>query len=393
MDAGVLQRARRHILILLVRNSAMNLLVLLLVVAQGVSAGNILIGMEGPAQSFSTDEENLGMHLVIKHVNAEGGIHGRKIKVAAYPRSRENIVEQALENVRRLNEEDLVFLLFNFGGPAAVPIGEYAMHHNLPYLFPHTALLTVDGDRHVFTSFPRYAGESRVMLRYLAETVGAERIAVIHADNIYGDYFAGRARELAGETGYTFVGNRALDRYPEDALAEIQALREAKPDVLIMALYPAGARKVVEAKAAMDWDIRLVSSGPLTDEQYLNIEGGAAEGTLGFCHYPDPNESDAPGIVEYRKLMGRYYPGHELNRYSLYGYVFGSLVVEGLEQAGADLTRERFLDAMDSIRDWDSGGILPPVSFSAADHHAQDAGFICELKDGRFLALSNWVAP
>ncbi len=371
----------------------MHMLVLLLVIAQGVSANNILIGMEGPAQSFSTDEENLGMHLVIKHVNAQGGIHGRTIEVAAYPRGRENIVEQALENVQRLNEEDLVFLLFNFGGPAAVPIGAYAMHNNLPYLFPHTALLTVDGDRHVFTSYPRYAGESRVMLRYLAGTVGAKRIAVIHADNIYGDYFAGRARELAGETGYTFVGNRALDRNPQDALAEMQALRDEKPDVLIMALYPAGAKKVVEAKAAMDWDIRLVSSGPLTDEQYLNIEGGAAEGTLGFCHYPDPNESDAPGIVEYRKLMGRYFPGHELNRYSLYGYVFGSLVVEGLERAGADLTRERFLDAMDSIRDWDSGGILPPVSFSAADHHAQDAGFICELKNGRFLALSDWVTP
>jgi len=173
----------------------------------------------------------------------------------------------------------------------------------------------------------------------------------------------------------------------------MHALRDEKPDVLIMALYPAGAKKVVEAKAAMDWDIRLVSSGPLTDEQYLNVDGGAAEGTLGFCHYPDPNESDAPGIVEYRNLMARYYPGHELNRYSLYGYVFGSLVVEGLERAGADLTREHFLDAMDSIRDWDSGGILPPVSFSAADHHAQDAGFICELKDGRFLALSDWVTP
>jgi len=43
------------------------------------------------------------MHLVIKHVNAEGGIHGRKIKVAAYRRSRENIIEQAPENVQRLN--------------------------------------------------------------------------------------------------------------------------------------------------------------------------------------------------------------------------------------------------------------------------------------------------
>jgi len=371
----------------------MQMFVLLLVISQGVTDSNILIGMEGSAQSFSTDQENLGMHLVIRHVNAQGGIHGRKIIVAAYPRGRENIVGQALVNVRRLNEEDQVFLLFNFGGPAAVPIGEYAMQNDLPYMFPHTALLTVDGDRHVFTSFPRYAGESRVMLRYLTESVGARSIAVIHADNIYGDYFAGRARELAEETGYRFVGHQALNRYPEDALTEMHALRTKKPDVLIMALYPAGAKKVVQAKAAMDWDIRLVSSGPLTDEQYLNVDGGAAEGTFGFCHYPDPNESDAPGIVEYRKLMARYFPDQALNRYSLYGYVFGKLVVEGLERAGDDLTRERFLDAMDSIRDWDSGGILPPVSFSATDHHAQDAGFICELQDGRFKALSDWLVP
>ena len=39
----------------------MHLLGLLLVIAQGVTDSSILIGMEGAAQSFSTDEENLGI--------------------------------------------------------------------------------------------------------------------------------------------------------------------------------------------------------------------------------------------------------------------------------------------------------------------------------------------
>ena len=120
---------------------------------------------------------------------------------------------------------------------------------------------------------------------------------------------------------------------------------------------------------------------------------GHAEGTLGFCYYPDPNVSDEPGVREYRRLMARYYPGHPLNRYSLYGYVFGRLVVEGLERAGRELSEEGFLDAMESIHDWNSGGIMPPVSFSAENHHAQTAGFICELKNGRFQALSGWISP
>lgn len=366
---------------------------LLVAMAQGVSDETILIGMEREANSFSVNEENLGMHLAIRDANANGGIHGRRIEVMAYPRGSDDPVNQAVINAQRLVEEDGVFLLFNFGGPAAVQIGEYAMAQDVPYLFPHTALLTVDGDRHVFTSFPRYDGESRMMLAYLATERRANRIAIVYATNIYGEYFAGRAAELADELDYEFVGGQALPLNAETATAQMSKLRSLDPDVVIMALYPAGARSVVEAKAALGWEIDLVSSGPLTDEQYLNVEGGHAEGTLGFCHYPDPNESDEPGVREYRALMAEYFPGHPLNRYSLYGFVFGRLVIDGLEKAGVELTEEAFLDAMESIDNWDSGGILPPVSFSASNHHAQTAGFICELEDGRFKPITGWVEP
>ncbi len=91
--------------------------------------------------------------------------------------------------------------------------------------------------------------------------------------------------------------------------------------------------------------------------------------------------------------MARHYPQHPLNRYSLYGYVFGRLVIEGLSRAGKNLTRESFVDAMETIRNWDSGGILPAVTFSKSNHHAQRAGFICELKEGKFQALTGWMEP
>lgn len=368
-------------------------LILAMVLAQGVTDNAVLIGMEGPAQSFSVDEENLGMRLAIAEANENGGVHGRSLNEIGYPRGSTDPLKQQFANARRLVEQDQVFLLFNFGGPGSVAIGDYAMDHDVPYLFPHTALLTVDGDRHIYTSYPRYGGESHVMLRYLANTRDFRRIAVVHAPNIYGEYFAGRAKELATEFGYEFVGSAALARKPKSAVDELTTLRAMVPDVVVMALYPEGARQVIAAKAELDWDVRLVSSGPLTDEQYLNVDGGAAEGTLGFCHYPDPNESDAPGIVSYRQLMAEHFPGHTLNRYSLYGYVFGKLVIEGLTRAGRDLTQDRFLDGMESINEWDSGGILPPVSFSPENHHAQNAGFICELENGRFKALTGWITP
>jgi branched-chain amino acid transport system substrate-binding protein len=304
-------------------------------------------------------------------------------------------VGEGIRNAKRLVEDDGVFLLFNFGGPASVEIGSYAMEKKVPYLFPHTALLTLDGARYVFTSFPRFPGESLVMLRYLSSERGSKRVAVIHDPNAYGSYFRDRAEELASELGYSFAGSEPIPtRNPEDATREVEALRKLSPDAIVMALYPAQARKVMEAKAALGWkNVTMVSSGPLTDEEYLNVGDGAAEGTLGFCHFPDPEGAKGPGLAEYRETMKKYFPEKPVNRYSLYGYVFGSLIVEGLRRAGPALTRESFVDAMESIRGWDSGGALPEVSFSKEDHHAQSAGFVCELEDGRFRPRTGWIDP
>lgn len=361
----------------------------------GVTDDTILIGMEGQVNSFSVDEENRGMHLVIQEVNDRGGIHGRRLEARAYPRAGGAAADEAVANARRLIEEDEVLLLFNFGGPQSVRVAELAMTRRVPLMFPHTALITQDGQRYVFTSYPRYQGESEVMWRYLTESRGFLRFGIVYADNVYGQFFRDRLAEYAQRDGRQLTGSMAVtDRVPGDLSAELAMVRAPHPEAVILALYPEQARAVMQAKAALDWtDVTMVSSGPLTDEQYLDVAGGQANGTLGFCYYPDPQTSDEPGVEAYRALMARSYPDRSLNRYSLYGYVFGRLVVEGLERAGRALTRESFIDAMESITDWDSGGILPPVSFSPTNHHAQRAGFLCELRNGRFEALTGWVEP
>ena len=359
----------------------------------GVSATRILIGVEGTTGSFSVDEENLGMRLVVAEVNERGGIHGRALEARGYSRGPATL--DSLVNARREVEADGVFLIFNHGGPASVRLAEYAMAGRVPYLFPHTALITATADRYVFTSYPRYDSETAIMLRHLTRVLGMRRLGLVYADNAYGQYFLERLKALSGTLGYGVAGTQPMvDRKPLEVGGLLEPLRRAGADAAILALYPEQAQRVMEAKARMGWgDVRMVASGPLTDEQYLNVEGGASEGTIGFCHYPDPRQDASPGVLEYRRLMSKHFPGREVNRYSLYGYVFGSLVAEGLTRAGPDLTRERFIDAMETIDGWDSRGILPPVTFSRSNHHAQFAGFVCELRDGRFRPLTSWVTP
>ncbi len=362
--------------------------------APGVTPTTITLGMEDVTKSFSSDEENLGFRLAFREANAAGGVHGRTIAWKGYRRAGGDAAAEAVANAKRLVEQDGVFALVNWGGPQSIQLLAYTAAQKVPYLFPHTALISSEGQRYLFTSFPRFEGEAAVMFPYLARERKLTRLGIVHDVNPYGQLFLERLRALADASGYTVVGNVPVDaRDPGDLTAGLKRLVDAGATAVVMALYPAQGKKVVEAKGALGWRGTLVSAGPLTDEQYLTVPGNHANGALGFCYYPDPDDSPEPGVVAYRTAMATFHAGRPRNRYSLYGYAYGRLIVEGLRRAGRDLTRESLINALESMRAVDAGGVMPPVSFSPTDHHAQPAGFVCELVDGRFKALSGWIEP
>lgn len=359
----------------------------------GVTDTTIRIGVESAIGSLSLDGENLGFKLAFEEANARGGVHGRRFVWRDRRRS-SGAPADVLAVARQMIDEDRVFALVNFSGPAIGDIAAHARARRVPLMFPHTALVSSEGERYLFTSFPRFEGEAEVMFRYLAKDRGLRRIAIAHDPNAYGLTFRDALRQHAPRFEYQVVAEVPVPiRVPKDLSTEFATLAAATPDAIVMAIYPEQAQALMAARARAGWRGLMVSAGPLTDEASLAVPGGGSDGTLGFCHYPDPERSDAPGVVRYREALARFHPGRRLDRYTLYGYTFGRLIVEGMERAGRDLTRERFIDAMESLKDWDAGGVMPNVSFSATNHHAQRAGFICEMRGGRLVALTDWIAP
>jgi branched-chain amino acid transport system substrate-binding protein len=70
--------------------------------------------------------------------------------------------------------------------------------------------------------------------------------------------------------------------------------------------------------------------------------------------------------------------------HSRIGYAAAQLVVEGLKRAGPDLTRERFIAALEGLKDW-TGGLLPPISYSATDHRGMTALAMMRALHGRWV--------
>jgi hypothetical protein len=74
---------------------------------------------------------------------------------------------------------------------------------------------------------------------------------------------------------------------------------------------------------------------------------------------------------------------------SFEGFVNAMVLVEGLQRAGRDLTREKLVTAIEGFKDLDLG-IGMKATYSASRHHAFDTVYYTILRDGQPTLMTDW---
>ena len=361
----------------------------------GVTDDSVLVGcsnsFSGPLVYPGTQLVNNGLEAYFGYVNDRGGIHGRKIVTQYYDDGYKP--QNAVANTKRLVERDNVFAIVASQGTGPVMATvKYLTKNKVPLIFPFQGV-PISGQKTIFTSFTPYTNQSELVVTWLVKVKGFKKIGILYQDDKYGYTFRDPAKKTLAKFGLKLVAAESYKRGAKDLSAQVAKLRKANLDAcLLVATPPPGAAFLKEAHKQGWKGTKIISSGPLTDEKYINLSGGVGEGIWGLSLWPDPVNSNDPAVVEYREIMEKYGKDRDKtpNRYSLYGYYYAKLFVAGLQRAGRDLTRESYIAALEGIKGW-VNGITPPVSFSATDHLAQNSGFMVEVQKGIFRPISGWI--
>jgi branched-chain amino acid transport system substrate-binding protein len=85
-------------------------------------------------------------------------------------------------------------------------------------------------------------------------------------------------------------------------------------------------------------------------------------------------------------LLKKYYPKSRPSFVGLEGYINAKILVEGLTRAGKDITREGFLQAIESIHEFDLG-ILNPLSFGKNDYQGLERVYFTRIKQGKLVLI------
>ena len=81
---------------------------------------------------------------------------------------------------------------------------------------------------------------------------------------------------------------------------------------------------------------------------------------------PRPTRKDITVTKEFQQHMKETVPNLKPNYTSLEGYIAARVLVEGIKRAGANPTRERFVDALENMKSLDLGGY--EINYSRQDH-------------------------
>ena len=335
----------------------------------GVTAKSILLGQSaafsGPAAQLGI-QMNIGTKAYLDHINARGGVYGRKIAL----KTRDDRYEANLcaDATTKLIEEDKVFALISYVGTpttaAAMPIITKA---KVPLVGPFTGaeLLRTPVNRYIFNVRASYYDETEKIVDLLVSN-GNTNIAVFYQDDNYG---------LAGLKGVEIAMAKrnlkisALGKVErntikvEDAVKSINAARPG--GVVMISAYTSVAEFVRQMKKAGSttqfYNVSFVGSKALADA--LKDEG---YGITISQVVPFPWTSSGVRVVkEYQEIMTKA-GSTDFNFSSLEGFIVGKVMVEGLKRAGKDLTREKLIAALEGMNNVDLGEFV--ISFSPTNH-------------------------
>ncbi|HEY0823621.1 MAG TPA: ABC transporter substrate-binding protein [Ramlibacter sp.] len=356
----------------------------------GVTATEIVIGMSnaqsGPASALGRKLKE-GAAAYFSRVNDSGGVHGRKIRLVSHDDGYEP--ERAVAMTNKLINEDKVFTLFGYvGTPTSSAVLPLVSKSGVPYIAPFTGaeLLRNPVNKIVFNVRASYFDETEGMVERLTKDLNIKRIGVFIQDDAYGN--AGKAGVVRAlmKNNLQLAGEGKYKRNTVDVDAGLAALKEAKPEAVVMVgTYKACAEFVKKARAG-GFNPKFLNVSFVGTSDFIREAGSDGEGVYITQVVPSPDDAGLPLVKRYQADMKEAGAG-EFDYTSLEGYVDAVVLVEALRKAGKDLTRASFVNAFEGLQT-DLGGVK--VEYGPRSHQGLKAIYHTVVRGGKPVPVTRY---
>ena len=329
-----------------------------------------------------------GVKMRFEEANAAGGIAGRKLKVIVEDQGYQ--VPKAVQACNKLINRDKVFA---FVAPLGTPMNNACFKDQfaagVPNLFPLSAARSMyePFEKLKFYGAASYVDQIRSGIDYFVKNKGVKKVCVMYQDTDFGKEILVGAELQTKKLGVKLVETAAHKPTDQDFTASITKLREAGCELIAMGTIVKDTIVPYTTARKGGWtDVIFLGSAATYDSVV-----GAAPGMDGFfgmglteMPYADSEHPKVKAFVEAYKKKFNVDP----NIGAVYGYVAADLSVQGVTNAGKDLTTDSFVKGMEAIKDYHDIFNGPPVTFGPNIRQGANSSFPAEVKGGKWTRVT-----
>jgi branched-chain amino acid transport system substrate-binding protein len=317
------------------------------------------------------------------YVNANGGVHGRKITYKIKDDGYNPANTQTV--VRELVLQDKVFAILNgLGTPTHTGVLDFLKTNRVPDLFVASGSRSWNQpDKYpgTFGFNPDYTVEGKILGTYIKENLAGKKTCFLGQDDDFGrDSLAGVEKVL----GAVAAKESYVTSNPNVG-PQMGALKAAGCEVVVLATVPGFTALSIGTAAKIAFKPQFVVSNvgadPTTVGKALGAGAPLLEGVVATNYLPLNTDEANPWIQLFKKINAEHNGNAEFDNNIVYGMSVGYLFVQALQAAGKDVNRDKLLEAV--TKNGFQGPGLVPLRFSATDHSGYAGAQLTKVEGGK----------
>ena len=358
------------------------------ITTQGISDGEIKIGihldLSGPITMFGVPQRN-GHIMRVEEQNAKGGVQGRKITLIIEDNGYDP--KKGVLATQKLIQQDKVFALVGVLGTAVfIPSMQIALDEGIPFIFPGT------NSRVAFEPFnplkfamgAPYDSQIKTGVKYFAEQMKKKKIGIVYQDDDFGKSIRDAAMEQAKIEKVEVVGAESYKRGDTSFSSQVANLQRDGADLIVLGTVPREAAGVMTEVAKLGWKVDALANAGVCAQATVTLGKEAVEGLYIQCQYvPFDPEHETPIVQDWIK---RYEERFKIKAdvAAATTYDMEDMIIMAFDRAGRDVTAQKFLAGLESIKNYQDIFGTPVQNFGPDKHIGTEGFVLLQVRGGKF---------
>jgi len=340
-----------------------------------------------------------GEQAYFKHLENTDGIEGLNIQLDGKDYAYQ--IPEAQKIYQELRDKEKVSAVMGWGTGDTEALRQQVATDKLPYVSASYSenLKNLEESPYNFLVAASYSDQGRAIVKWIKDNHkdGEPTLALLYNDTAFGRSPVEDIKAYAAEIGVEVVDEQVVDVTATEAQSQLLNMEKKDPDYAIIQETWGATATILKDANTLGIDTQFFGLNWASGEGVIDLVGEeVAEGYMGILSHAMPYE-EFEGIEEVKEYLDAEGKTIEdINQKFIQGWAAAKVLVAGIEAASktteGEITGEEIRAGLESLKDYDMGGLGANVSFSADNHAGTEQTRLGVVKDGKWVQLTEYFS-